>query len=554
MLRPHGALALHDVDGALLFALRAALAMGLAAVPLALAGHPDLAVYGMLGSFTTTFGRNLPYARRARVLALVALAMTACVGCGSALAAWVRPEETARGAAVVVAATALVAGVAKYVCDATRLGGLGAVMVLFAFAVAAHASPDFAGVLPYTGVAAAGAAFAWLLGVLGRLVHPDRPQRLAVATALRRVADLLEARAGESPASPRTRHGATVAVLQAYRSIGRPPPAYTRRSGPRHDAALLDLADLSWALLVGSARRDPGEQAGAARYLRGQARLLMIRRRRVPPKLGTRPPVPVAPAAPSPSAALRATELLVGRPHGPHHPAVLAVPALRMALGTSVAGGLAVFLDLEHSYWAAISAAAVLHGVNVRTTAQRAVQRTLGTVVGLLLALGVLAARPEPVALTVVIVVLEFLLEYVVVRNYALGVVFLTPMALLLSDLATPEPAGELILDRALGSVMGIAVGLLCALLVVHDRAAVRVQRALDACRTAAEHAERSLAHPAGPSHAAVRLRLAEAAVELREADDAAAGELWPAEIDPSELAAAEQLAYDLLARLDRHA
>ncbi|MFD6277397.1 FUSC family protein [Streptomyces sp. NPDC060209] len=223
-----------------------------------------------------------------------------------------------------------------------------------------------------------------------------------------------------------------------------------------------------------------------------------------------------------------------------------------MTLGTGVAGGLAVLLHLEHGYWAAISAAAVLHSVNLRTTAQRAAQRALGTAVGLLLALGILGARPEPLVLVLAIVGLEFLLECVVARNYALGVVFLTPLALLLSDLSAPAPAGELVLDRVLGSGLGIVVGLVCALLVVHDRAAVRVDRALAACTQAVDLAEQSLARGGGPRPSPVQMRLAAAAVELREADDAAAGELLPAGIDPSRLAAAEQRAYELLGRLDR--
>ncbi len=65
VLSPRGAFALHQVDGAFTFALRAALAMALAALPLVVAGRPEDAVYGMLGAFTTTFGRNLPYPRRA---------------------------------------------------------------------------------------------------------------------------------------------------------------------------------------------------------------------------------------------------------------------------------------------------------------------------------------------------------------------------------------------------------------------------------------------------------------------------------------------------------
>lgn len=606
-LSPRGALTVQDVDGAVPFAARAALAMGLAGVPIVQAGRPDLAVYAMLGSFTSTFGRDLPYARRARVLAVVAVAMTACVGGGTALAVWARPAEGGAGAAVVVAATAVVAGLAKFVCDVTRLTGLGAVLLLFAFAVAANKSPTGAGVLVCTALAAAGAAFAWLLAVSGRLVHPDRPQRLAVTTALRRLADMMEASEG-ADVPRQIRHRATVAVLHAYHCLGLPPPPRARPVGAGPDPVLVRLTDLSWTLLIDCARRPPGDPAAAVRHLRRQARLLTDRHRRTPPVLpelllltdasppppptpptvardatASRPsapqsdtePSPAPPSGPPPSgpsppdtpppdtppseapgdpAAARATELLIGRPGGPDRLVALTVPALRMTIGTGVAGGLAVLLSLEHGYWAAISAAAVLHAVNLRTTAQRAVQRTLGTAVGLVLALGVLAADPEPVALALVIVVLEFLLEYVVVRNYGLAVVFLTPLALLLSDLAAPTPADELVLDRVLGSMVGIAVGLGCALLIVHDRAAVRVERALTACQTAADQAEQALDDPFGPPLPVAQVRLALSVVELREADDTAAGELWPAGIDPTELAAAEQRAYVLLHRLRRPA
>ncbi|MFE7513291.1 FUSC family protein [Streptomyces sp. NPDC057540] len=541
--------------------------MALPAVPMALAGRADEAVYAMLGSFTTTFGRNLPYARRARVLAVVAVAMTACVGCGAAFAAWVQPRNGGAGVAVTVAATALVAGLAKFACDAARLSGLGAVLLLFSFAVAANGASVPGDVLPRAGLAACGAAVAWVLAVAGVLVHPDRPQRLAVAAALRELADLWDASRTGDGARP-ARHRATAAVLQAYRTLGVLPPSGTDRRG-RGDTRVR-LTDLCWSLLVGSARRPPDEPAGLARTLRRQARLLAGRSRRAPrllPELalpvliarsGTAPrPGPAGGPGPVPAdpTTLRATELraaalVTGPAHG--RAAVLLVPALRMVLGTGLAGGLALLLGLGHGYWAAISAAAVLHSVNVRTAAQRAVQRTLGTVAGLLLALGVLALGPEPVTLVLVIVLFEFLLEYVVARNYGLGVVFLTPLALLMTDLAAPAPAGALVQDRALSSVLGVAVALGCALMVVHDRAAVRAVRALAACADASERGERALEEGDTRSFPLVQTRLAAAAVELREADDAAAGELWPAEIDPTELAAAERRAYLLLDRLAR--
>ncbi|MET8635056.1 FUSC family protein [Streptomyces sp. NPDC004680] len=568
VLTPRGALSLHQVDGAFACALHAALAMALPALPLVLTGRADQAVYVMLGAFTTTFGHNLPYPRRARVLALAALAMTACVAGGSTLAAWAHPREGGSGAVVVVAATAVVAGSAKFACDAARQSGLGAVLLLFSFAVAANASPDVADVLPQTALAAVGAAVAWALAMSGRLVQPDRPQRLAVAAALRRLAGLLEsgeARHGAGPA----RNRATAAVLQAYVSLGLPPP--TGAGQGVRGGLCARLADLSWSLLIGSARRSPVDHADLARHLRRQVRLLTDRRRRVPPLLpellmsvaaartgaagdttGTAPE-PIDPAA-GRAAETRAAELLVGRHQGrPSHVSVLVVPALRIVLGTGLAGGLAVALNLGHGYWAAISAAAVLHSINVRTAAQRAVQRTVGTVAGLVVALAVLALRPDAATLVLVIVLLEFLLEYVVSRNYGLGVVFLTPLALLLTELAAPpEPPGTLVLDRAVGSILGIVIGLVCGLLVVHDRAAVRAERALAACTEAAEHAERALDERSAPAFPVVQTHLAMAVVELREADDAAAGELWSAEIDPAELVAVEQRAYRLLERLAR--
>nr|WP_051819798.1 FUSC family protein [Streptomyces flavochromogenes] len=569
-LSPRGALALQSVDGALSFALRAALAMAVPALPLALAGRADHAVYTMLGSFTTTFGRNLPYARRARVLALVAVAMTACVGCGSVLAVWAQPRDGGAGAAVTVVATAVVAGAAKFACDAARLSGLGAILLLFSFAVAANGSTDPADILLQTVLAAIGAAVAWALAVLGWFVHPDRPQRLAVAAALRELADLWEA-AGTGSGSGLVRHRATAAVLQAYRTLGVLPPSTVQRGG-RGDTCLR-LTDLAWALLVGSARRVPDDPTGLARNLRRQVRSLVSRRRRLPrilPELAVLSLIAQGSAVPGaiPSGAttsratrLRAAELVWGRGDpgaeaagrvAPGRTAILLVPALRMVLGTGLAGGAALLFGLGHGYWAAISAAAVLHSINVRTAAQRAVQRTLGTMAGLVLALGVLAARPDPVVLVLVIVLLEFLLEYVVARNYGLGVVFLTPLALLLTDLAAPSPAGDLVQDRALSSLLGVGIALVCALVVVHDRAAVRAQRALTACRAASDRAERALDERAMESFPVVQGHLAAAVVELREADDAAAGELWPAEIDPTELAAAEHRGYVLLERLAR--
>ncbi|MFE5793435.1 FUSC family protein [Streptomyces sp. NPDC056503] len=537
VLSPRGALAFQRADDALPFALRAALVTALAALPPVLSGRPGDAVFAVLGSFTTTFGRGMPYARRARVLAAVAVAMTLCVAAGSALGAGLRPQDGGAGALLVVAAMALVAGAAKLACDRAGLGGLGAVMPLFAFAVAAHGAPTPAEVLPRTLLALGGATAAWLAALAGRLTHRDGPRRHAAATALHAVAALLDAEATGTDRAP-ARHRATAAVLEAYRTLGPsgPPEASSATPGTAGGPDRAQrLTDLCWELLVGAARRRPSHEdpARTARALRAHARALTRRRP------GGGPPLP-------PPSSVR-------RPHGTPRlaPAPL-VPALRMVLGTGLAGAVALGLGLGHGYWAAVSAAAVLHSVDVRTASRRAAQRTLGTAAGLVLAAAVLGLGPGPLALAGTAVVLELLLEYAVARNYGLGVVFLTPLALFLTELAAPaEQAGELVLDRALGSLLGVLLALLCALAVVHDRAAVRLHRALDACVLACAQAREALAAGrAAGAPVVLQARLAAAVVELREAEAAAAGELWPAGTAPAELARAERRAYRLLGLL----
>ncbi|MFF9363665.1 FUSC family protein [Streptomyces griseoluteus] len=572
VLSPRGSFAMAKVSGALPFALRAALTMALPTLPLVLLGHPNLAVFPALGAFTITFERSLPLRRRSRlwVLALVALAMTAAVGLGSLLAVRVGPSGPWSQGLAAVVGMAAVAGLAKFGCDYAGLRGLGAVLILVAFAVTAEGTPALTDVLPHTALTALGAAVAWLV-CLPNSLQPQRLQRLALADALECFARALEA-AGPIETS-KARHQAVVAALRAHHALDDSGDSdgvlgLTRRT-PGHPAATGYSADYVWALLTTDTWRD-AEGEIVARHLREQARMLSDRRWRtllplpeelpepptgdsapvrpatvVPAPPETRPPTPPAPAAHADGAR--------PRPRGRRRrrAAAFLPTAVRTFVGTAAAGGTALLLGVGHSYWAAISAAAVLHSVNVWSTMQRAVQRTLGTAIGLLLTSAVLVLHPGPVAIICLIIVFEFFLEYVVARNYGLGVVFLTPLALLLSELSSPVSASRLLHDRVIGSGIGISVGLVCALLLVHGRAAVRMREALHLCTVVSGQAEQAL-HSTADRRRVAQVQLAASAVELYEAKEAASGELRPTGVAPVAVAAAEHRAYALLGRLSR--
>ena len=63
-------------------------------------------------------------------------------------------------------------------------------------------------------------------------------------------------------------------------------------------------------------------------------------------------------------------------------------------------------------------------------TVQRSLERLTGTWIGLGLAAIVLAAHPRAFGLALTVAALQFVIELCVVRNYALAVVFITPIAL----------------------------------------------------------------------------------------------------------------------------
>ncbi|GAB7047396.1 hypothetical protein JCM9534A_25220 [Catenuloplanes indicus JCM 9534] len=206
-----------------------------------------------------------------------------------------------------------------------------------------------------------------------------------------------------------------------------------------------------------------------------------------------------------------------------------AIPvAARVMLGALLAGALAVLLTrdagLGHAYWAAVSAVAVLQTPNLLGSVHRTMQRAVGTVLGVVLAAGAVLLLPGQWSLVAAIVLLQVVAELLVVRNYGLAMLAVTPLAVLVGELAHPAPAGAPVRDRLLQTVLGAVIGLLCAVLI-RNRAAVRhLESVTAACRTAVGELRDRLADPATDPLPAAR-RVATLLTAVREAHDVVSGE-----------------------------
>jgi hypothetical protein len=129
-----------------------------------------------------------------------------------------------------------------------------------------------------------------------------------------------------------------------------------------------------------------------------------------------------------------------------------------------LAGVIGVLLVGTHWYWAMVGAVAAVGGAHVTARLIRGVQRLIGTLLGVLIAAGLLALHLPPWLVIVVAVVLQAGAELFVGRNYGIAMLFITPLALLMVSLASPVAPEMLLRDRVIETLIGVAVGTVVAI------------------------------------------------------------------------------------------
>ncbi|MET8808224.1 FUSC family protein [Streptomyces sp. NPDC004546] len=485
-------------------------------------GRLDLAMYTMAGSLCALYGHSRPYAARARVLAWVVLGMV------GGLAVSLLAASLTSNAVVLVTVGAVMAAVQKTVSDATRLGPPGNVVLTFISSASLFAPQTLGQVPGHVGLALAAGAWAWLVGMAPGLLRPHGPERRATAQALNAAAAYADTR-GTADGHTRARAASAAAIHAAWQSLLAPGarPDRTRRALER----LLVRAEVA---LAAPADTDPARLRAWARELRGTGRIPRV-------------------ASPRESADELLgidTELSLTRRPLRHRLAPLAPIAARTAIGCALAGYASLALGVGRPYWALVTAAS-LYQVNVTLTWRRGIQRVVGNVVGVLVfAVVAPLAHLHPMALVLCCLAFNFGAEALIARNYWLGTVCVTPMALLITEFARTQNPAELITERVADTLVGALVGFVAAVAVTNRRAGDRLEHALTAAERARENAARLLAepHPASRALESARRSLAAALADLRATADAASGEWWQRALPEERVVLAEQAGHRTLA------
>lgn len=160
--------------------LQAALAVLLAIVLVRHSQWPELVGFAALGALAALFGRFAPLLKRHGIVWICAAMLTAAVFVTS-LASWLGAP-----AAMVVLVVALVAGTATVAFNYWKLGGPGAVIIVFAAGAAMTPVESWSVLVERTLATAAGGVMAWLITSatdflrvreLSRLKMPEEPDR-----------------------------------------------------------------------------------------------------------------------------------------------------------------------------------------------------------------------------------------------------------------------------------------------------------------------------------------------------------------------------------------
>ena len=156
---------------------------------------------------------------------------------------------------------------------------------------------------------------------------------------------------------------------------------------------------------------------------------------------------------------------------------IVFITAVRFGVFTIIAAIIAYQFEFKRPFWVPLSCVAVMSGFSIVATYHRAIQRAFGTILGILIASLILAAHPTGFIIAVFILLLTFITELFIVKNYGLAALFFTPNALLMAE-STSQGSfsfSYFASARLIDILIGIVIGLIGVFIVGRRSASSRL-------------------------------------------------------------------------------
>ena len=154
-----------------------------------------------------------------------------------------------------------------------------------------------------------------------------------------------------------------------------------------------------------------------------------------------------------------------------------------IVFGIFIALSLAVAfaLQIENPYWVPISCLAVMQGSNSKHTWIRGTQRIIGTFIGLVLTWSIAYIHPTPLFMVIGIIILQIIVEFLIVRNYTVAVIFITILTIFLAESGNQlsQNANAVFFARLVDILIGSAIGIIGGWILYHEKVHFYTKRQL---------------------------------------------------------------------------
>ena len=135
---------------------------------------------------------------------------------------------------------------------------------------------------------------------------------------------------------------------------------------------------------------------------------------------------------------------------------------IRTVAGVTIAVLMAWVFKEERIYWIVLPVIAILQvSYSVRLTVVKAIHRMGGSLLGVVLYGLILMVNPQGLGFIFTVLLLQFAIEVVVMRHYALALMFITPLALSITSIGHKGDMIVTVNTRIIDTLIGVAISLL---------------------------------------------------------------------------------------------
>ncbi|MFD2761630.1 FUSC family protein [Lentibacillus juripiscarius] len=443
--------------------------------------------YGLIagiGGFAYLYVFNEPYKHRAKKVFFVMLGLAAAMGLGTL---------TAASPFLFAILLGLIGGVITFVFGALKMKGPAAIffVIIFAMTSAMEIDPDAA--LLRAALVFLGGIVAWIVAMIGWFSDPYEPKKKSIYRLYLALSDLL-ASIGTTAFNER-KENTLFSLKDAETTLASGYISWRSTDSFKRLYVLKELGHAIWGdILELESEGKKGVPFEITDYVR-----------RVTQSLGNRNKVKSIPA-PTFTNLSSLEEHLVAKVEEAnaviHEPfpnldqeihlqkqsiqkqfadafdknSVVFLTSVRYAIVLGIAALIAFSFEFDRSYWIPVSCGSVMLGSTIISTFHRSIQRSIGTLVGIFVAIIILSLGPAPIVVALLIGMFHFLTESFMVRNYAFAVTFITPNAILIAESTTQlQDPSYFATARITDVIIGCLIGVLGVLLVGRQSASSRL-------------------------------------------------------------------------------